>query len=228
MTPGRIRIARWACFAATLLSVVLAGAGALLLADEWPLPQVREVFSASRNHFVRVTPGDSWGDTFGFSGSPKGRYAKAEFYQRRDDGAYAPAGTITLLNPVAPVEYFVSDRGYLLTLDNWHNVGYGKVFALYSQGGGLVQSYELADLFSKEEIEAFDHSASSITWHKGATYLQADQKTLFVAIDDKGGDVSFDAETGAYRYCEWHGSATNFACRRTSANPVWRPFNSNE
>src|SRR5579872_5931999 len=79
--------------------------------DEWQTAQVREVFSSSRNYFVRVTPGDSWGDTVGFQGAKKGPYAKAEFYKLETDKSYKPVAEITLLNPVAPVEFFVSDNG---------------------------------------------------------------------------------------------------------------------
>jgi hypothetical protein len=211
---------------AWIVVLLLGCASTWLLADDWPAPQIREVFSVARNHFVRVTPGQSWGDVIGFTGSPKGSYAKAEFYQRRDDGAYMPRATVMLANPVAPVDFFVTDRGYLATLDNWHNRGYGKVFALYSPGGALIQSYELADLFSKEEIERFEHSVSSIAWHKGPAYLQADQKSLYVTVDEKGSGLSFNTETGAYQYCEWHDQA--FVCRRSNANRTWRPFNSNE
>ena len=52
-------------------------------ADEWTAPVVREVFSESREWFVRVVPGKSIGDTFGSAGAPKGPYARAEFYRRQ-------------------------------------------------------------------------------------------------------------------------------------------------
>lgn len=42
------------------------------------------------------------------------------------------SATVTLLNPVAPMEYFVTDGGFLMTLDNWHNMGYSKVVVIYS------------------------------------------------------------------------------------------------
>lgn len=220
MRKGRASRLSW------IAVLLLSCASAPLLADEWPAPQIREVFSAARNHFVRVTPGESWGDVVGFAGSPKGPHAKAEFYQRRADGAYAPVAVVPLVNPVAPVDFFVTDRGHLVTLDNWHNRGYGKAFVLYSPSGALIWSYDLADLFSKEEIEQFEHSVSSIMWHTGPAYLQADQKSLYITVDEKGGGISFNTETGAFQYCEWHGQA--FACRRSNTNRTWRPFNSNE
>ena len=81
-----------------------------------------------------------------------------------------------LLNPVAPVDAVVSKRGYLVTLDNWHNMGYGKVFALSGPDGAPIKSYELKDLFSKQEIELFEHSVSSIWWRKGPAYVDENQK----------------------------------------------------
>src|ERR1700730_18200271 len=143
-----------------------------VLGDEWPAPQVREVFSPNRNHFVRITPGASWGDSFGFGSSPRGPYARAQFHHRKDDSSYVPDTEMTLLNPVAPVESFVNDKGFLATVDNWHNTGYGKILALYSPSGAIVASYTLSDLFSDEEAEKFTHSVSSILWHTGSLYLQ--------------------------------------------------------
>ena len=78
-------------------------------ADSWVAPQVREVFSASRDHFVRVIPGKSVGDTIGFAGAAKGAYAAAEYYQRQPDRSYRLTATATLLNPVAPVDIFVTN-----------------------------------------------------------------------------------------------------------------------
>jgi hypothetical protein len=66
------------------------------------------------------------GDTIGFAGQKKGRYATAEFYRRAKDRSYRLIIEASLLNPVAPVEFLVADNGHLVTIDNWHNVGYAK------------------------------------------------------------------------------------------------------
>ena len=50
---------------AVALLVALAGASG---ADSWAAPQVKEVFSGSREWFVRVVPGTSIGETYGFAG----------------------------------------------------------------------------------------------------------------------------------------------------------------
>src|SRR3990170_2597840 len=149
---------------ALLLAAFVMAFAAPAHADSWVAPQVKEVFSASRDHFVRVIPGKSIGDTIGFAGEAKGAYAAAEFYRRQPDRSYRLTATATLLNPVAPVDVFVSNEGRLATIDNWHNRGYGKVLALYDAAGRPVKTYALADLFAKAEIAAFPHSVSSIHW----------------------------------------------------------------
>ena len=190
--------------------------------DEWPAPVMREVFSQSRAHFVRVLPGKSFGDTVGFSGTAKGPFATAEYYRLEKDRSYRLAATAPLLNPVAPAEFFVTDSGFLITLDNWHNRGYGKVVAFYTPEGKPIRAYELSDLFTKSEISRFDHSVSSIQWRKFAgDYIRPGGDTLNVTINDAGGAFVFDLR-GAYQYCETR--AGRFLCRVANQGRTWRAF----
>jgi len=204
---------------AALLALTLT---AVAQADDWPSPVIREVFSQSRAYFVRVVPGKSIGDTFGFSGAAKGPYATAEFYRLEKDRSYRLAATSPLLNPVAPVDFFVTDSGYLITLDNWHNTGYGKVVAFYTPLGKTIRAYELSDLFTKSEIEGFGHSVSSIQWRKSSgAYIRPGGDTLNITINDKGAGIIFELN-GAYQYCETR--AGNFQCRVANQDRTWRAF----
>lgn len=196
--------------------------GALTLADDWPGPITREIFSESREYFVRIIPGESVGDTFGFAGAKQGSYSMAEFYHRAKDRSYRFLTETILLNPVAPVVYFVSNDGHMATLDNWHNLGYGKVFVLYDSRGKVIRSYVLSDLFLPEEITAFPHSESSIHWRKSPTFIRSDQKTLLVTADDGGGFL-FSLETGTYKYCEYRGK--QYRCRNSNEGRQWEPNN---
>ena len=186
-----------------LLSALIPLVPCEAAADSWPQPQTKEVFSESREYFVRVIPGESLGDTIGFAGAKKGRYATAEFYRRGHDRSYSLVTQVDLLNPMAPVEFFVSNDGHLATLDNWHNLGYGKVVSVYDSRGELVRSYELSDLFQADELKEFSQSVSSIHWRTGPAYIRRDQKTLLVTVRS-GGDFLFGLETGRYKYCEYH------------------------
>jgi len=188
------------------------------LADSWARPQTREVFSESRRFFVRVVPGENLGDTMGFAGEKKGKYASAEFYGRAKDRSYKLTAQVFLLNPVAPVEFFVSDDGRLATLDNWHNLGYGNVVSVYDSRGRVVKSYALSDLFQTDELKDFSRSVSSVQWRKGPAYIRPDQKTLLVTVKS-GADLVFGLETGSYKYCEYH--ETVYRCRNTNQPRHW-------
>ena len=191
-----------------LLGTLLSVTTLAVRADDWAGPQTKEMFSASREYFVRVTPGESLGDTFGFAGEKKGKYAAAEFYHRNQDRSYSLVAEAVLLNPVAPVEFFVSNDGRLATIDNWHNVGYGKVVSIYDSRGKIVRSYELSDLFQDEEIKAFGRSVSSINWRNGPAYIRQDQKTLLITVKS-GADLLFGLETGRFKYCEYQENQGN-------------------
>lgn len=197
-----------------LLTVLLLALPAL--GDSWAAPRETEVFSPSREYFVRITPGESIGETQGFAGGKMGAHARAEFFQRGgNDRSYRFVREIELLHPVAPVDFFVADDGTLFTLDNWHNVGYGDVVAIYNADGKLVRNYRLADLFTAAEIDRMPHSVSSIWWHKGPKYLQPEKKTLYVMIDDKDGlSVEFLTD-GTYRFCG--GGNLNYKCWTSAA-----------
>jgi hypothetical protein len=179
-------------------------------ADSWAAPRIREAFSESREHFVRVLPGESLGDVYGFAGGKRGKYARAEFYRRGADRSYRLAAETELLNPVAPVEFFVADDGRLATLDNWHNLGHGKVVSIYDAAARLVRAYELHELFPAAEAGGFPRSVSSIHWRKGPAYVRADQQTLLVTVRP-GADFVFTLGSGDYKYCEPAGKT--FKCR---------------
>ena len=189
-------------------------------ADSWAAPTVTEVFSASRDHFVRITPGKSLGDTVGFAGSDKGPYAAAEFYARQPDRSYRLMHSATLLNPVAPVRFFVSNDGRLATVDNWHNAGFGKVVAIYDPAGKPVKAYELTDLFPRATVDAMPHSVSSIHWRGEAAYVREDQRTLYVHAANEGGFL-FGLETGRFTYCENHQGKQR--CRNANGDDAWHP-----
>ena len=189
-------------------------------ADSWASPRVREVFSESREYLVRILPGESFGDTLGFAGEKKGKYATAEFYRRAKDRSYQLVAEATLLNPVAPVEFSVADNGHLLTIDNWHNVGYGKVVCLYDSRGKPIRSYELRELFQPEEIEGFPRSASSLHWRKGPVYIRPDQKTVLITVRS-GAEFLFGMETGQFKYCEYQGKV--YRCRIANDPREWVP-----
>lgn len=192
---------------------------AVVSADSWPAATVAEVFSASRDHFVRIMPGGNLRELRGWQGAEAGSSATAEFYQRQPDRSYRLVRTVTLLNPVAPERFFVSDQGYLITIDNWANIGYGAVIAVYDPQGQLVKAHTLADLFSAQEIDDFERSVSSIWWHQGPIYLQPSAGALYIGIA-AGRDLTVEIDTGRYYFCETR--SEGYRCRDSNAGRQWQ------
>ncbi|MBC3928949.1 hypothetical protein [Undibacterium sp. CY21W] len=75
---------------------------------------------------MRVIPGKNLGEVSGFSGEKKGQPARAVYYRITETDNYVKFQEVELLNPIAPVDFAVSDAGELVTLDNWHNMGIGR------------------------------------------------------------------------------------------------------
>jgi hypothetical protein len=170
-------------------------------ADEWPAAKVQQIFSGNGLRFVRIVPGEGYGDTVGFKGSKTGAYARGEFYEKQPDRSYKLTADVALQNPVAPVEVLLSNRGYVLTFDNWHNAGYGKVVAIYRPNGELVRAYELEALYSAKQIEAIRTSGSSRWWRcRPFGFVDPDEQTKVYVSDHFGGTFVFDLSTGIHEY----------------------------
>ncbi|MEP6891221.1 MAG: hypothetical protein ABI955_11075 [Nitrospirota bacterium] len=46
------------------------------------------MFSGNGLHFVRIVPGEGYGDTVGLKGLKIGAYARGEFYETQSDRSY--------------------------------------------------------------------------------------------------------------------------------------------
>jgi hypothetical protein len=197
--------------------VVLAAVATLwpvprLDADDWLGPRVATVFSEDGQHFVRVTPGRDLGDTHGFAGAGKGAAARAEFYERQPDRSYRLVADVHLLNPVAPVDMLLSDRGFLVTFDNWANLGYGKVVAVYDHHGRPVASWELEQLYDSSRLREITHSVSSRWWRCSPFhFVDLERQTQVYVREALGGDFVFDLPGGKFTY---HGGS--LACQAAS------------
>lgn len=169
--------------------------------DSWPGARPFQVFSASANYFVRVVPGESIGDTVGFAGARKGRYARVLYYALQADRSYRLRHEITLQNPVAPVDLLLTDRGYFITFDNWHNLGYGNVVAIYAPTGKLVRSYELNQLYTATQLQKIPTSVSSRHWRCQPIHFvePTEQKSVYVP-EVLGGYFVFTLTTGEMVY----------------------------
>jgi hypothetical protein len=183
-----------------LIVLLLLGAGTAG-ADDWPGPRVFAAFSESGRFFVRIVPGESVGDTVGFAGAPKGRYATALLYALQADRGYRLQHEITLANPVSPLSALVADDGAFITFDNWHNVGFGQVVAIYAPTGRLVRGWELTDLYARDKVDTIPRSVSSRSWRCAPVHFvdPKEQKRVYVP-EALGGYFVFTLATGGVEY----------------------------
>lgn len=172
-----------------------------VMADSWPGPIVRNVFSENGQYFVRIIPGKSMGDVVGFAGSAKGPYARGEFYARQPDRSYKLVADAVLQNPISPTDGLVTNSGYLLTFDNWHNFGYGKAVAMYKPDGQLVRALTLEELYKDDRIRKIPTSVSSRWWRCSPHgFVDPDHQTEVFAFEHFGGTFTFKVQTGAFAY----------------------------
>jgi hypothetical protein len=179
-------------------------------ADSWPDATVKAVASESGEIVVRITPGTSIGDTYGFAGSPKGKFASAQWFRYRDN-RYELYQTAAMPNPVAPIQVAVANDGTMVTLDNWHNVGMGDIVVIYGPDGKLQNKYGLRDLYPVATIEKIERSVSSIWWRCMRSEPRIDRRNVLQIDDTLGGRFTFQLASGKQSYEAGAGAAE---CRR--------------
>jgi hypothetical protein len=169
------------------------------IADSWPSATVKAVVSENGQTVVRVIPGGSIGDTYGFAGSPKGKFASAQWFRFRET-RYELYQTQQLVNPVAPIHVAVANDGTMITLDNWHNVGFGDVVAIYAPDGKLLKRYRLEDLYSAAAIGKIRRSVSSIWWRCVENDPHIERNGTLQVDDTLGGRFTFHLGNGTHTY----------------------------
>ena len=152
--------------------------------------------SYNGTYVVRVQPGESVGDTYGFAGAKKGRYARASVFRAKGEDRYEKVREFDLLNPVAPIDFVVSNAGEVVTLDNWHNMGMGKVLVIYAPDGSVRTSYALSDIYSRTEVGRFEASVSSIWWRCNYPPFLGRGATKFEVMDKIGNTLEVSLGSG--------------------------------
>lgn len=184
---------------AFLVLVIFSASFNAAIADSWKSATVKAVVSENGTTIVRVIPGASIGDTYGFAGAAKGKFASAQWFRFREN-RYEPYQTMQLINPVAPINVAVANDGTVITLDNWHNVGYGDVVAIYAPNGKLRKKYRLDDLYTEAVIKKIKRSVSSIWWRCVTDHLYIEGNDTLEIDDTLGGRFRFQLKDGAYTY----------------------------
>lgn len=182
----------------TAVGILFFALAAVAHADSWIKAQPTGVVSSDGRLVVRIIPGSSMGEVYGFAGEPKSEHAVAMYYRLEDDDKFVFFKRISLMNPIAPVFSAVANSGELVTLDNWHNFGIGKVITIYTTQGTVLRSFGLADIYLPKEIETLSSSVSSIMWRCNTPpVLREGSEPTLMFLDRLGNVIKLNIRLGS-------------------------------
>lgn len=183
-----------------LFIVFLSLVSTRLYADSWSEPTVKRYHSNDSIYFVEIVPTkipEKYWEWKGAKPKKKHKYspadttvvpAHAKMY-RIENRDTVKVWEQKLVNPHTPVTALVSSDGkYLITFDDWYNVGYGpNVFVVYNEKGKLLKKYSLKDI-SPFPIDDYSLSISSIWWRCNMEFLSEDKLEVCFQQEDKKKD----------------------------------------
>jgi len=170
---------------ATLALTAALLATAVSRADTWALPKTFQVSSQDGRYRLTVVP-SALPDRSQMRRDASGRLvhpkATGKLEHKAEEGGYQTVWEQPLTNDVAPVQALVADDGTVVTLDNWHSVGWGpNVVVIYAPDGRLVRSMGLRDFLPPGEDIRLTYSVSSIWWGRGH-HLDEAQEDLILNL----------------------------------------------
>ncbi len=122
--------------------------------DSWSHPEEQIVESPNGKYRLFLVPEDYKKKTPPTIALEKLNHHKNEIVYKK-----AP------VNEISPVEIYVSDSGYVITLNDWLRSGYKHSLVIYDPKGNIIRDSRLEDMFTEEEIEnKVEPSVSSRRW----------------------------------------------------------------
>jgi hypothetical protein len=171
-------------------------------ADDWPAPRVQNVFSSTGRYFVRIVPAAAITGVAGSAGTSNQVRAHGEFYMRLPDRSYRLVADVALRNRVSPTYAIVTDDEYVVTFDDWLQMGIGEVMAFYRPTGALIRAVTIEELYKPDKLMQIPRSISSRQWRCGVFYTSptgVNDESLTV-VEHFGGSFVLHATTGTFEY----------------------------
>jgi len=173
--------------------IALATAAALwgaasAAADSWAAPQEEDYYAANDAYYLHVVPGAGV------------LHARGTLVHVLIGDDVEEVWSRELENPTAPVEVLVARDGrYVVTSDDWGQVGYGpNVVVIYGPGGELVRKFALEDLLTEAEVAAVPGSVSS-RWWRGDNELDEVEGVIVLRVVTGGATAEGKPQTREVR-----------------------------
>ena len=153
-----------------LVTTLLCAIATIASADSWGPIEQTEFFSENRKHMLRIEPHLDW--------STKPGHCLATLFQG-DKTIWSRY----LINNHAPVRVFVADSGkYVITMDEWHNVGDLPV-VIYGGRGDLIRVHSTDSLGLKDDVQHIKMTISSYWWNEDSiSFFGPNDEKLFIRL----------------------------------------------
>lgn len=139
-------------------------------ADSWSRPEEKIIESPNGKYRLSLVPGDYKKKTPPTIALEKLNHHVNEIVYKR-----AP------VNEISPVEIYISDSGYVITLNDWLMSGFKHSFVIYDPKGNIIRDSRLEDMFSEEEIEnKVKRTVSSRRWRYLGEKPYFNDNTFFI------------------------------------------------
>jgi hypothetical protein len=177
-----------------LAAMLLVLFAASVLADSWLPPSIRQYASADGQWRLTIYPRPLTNQLNYFkdkvdgkrnAGGVPGESQKSPIghMEHRVRGRWATVWKEPLVNDVAPVDAVVSNRGEVVTLDNWHSMGWGgDAIVIYAASGNRVRKFGLEDFLPEYYVEALPRTVSSIHWRGDARIDEAKRQLVLPIV----------------------------------------------
>ena len=167
--------------------------------DSWVPAKPISVIDTTGKYVLKSYQGNNLGAVWGFAGEKKGENARFEVYRfNKNKRSFEFLSEFISNNPISPVYVFISKYGNITTIDNWHNMGVGKVITIYTFRGTIKNTFTLDQIYSDKEIKNITASTSSFHWRCSEPFFDEfegkviveDFKKNLIQIDPNNGSIS--------------------------------------
>ena len=141
--------------------------------DEWGPVEQTEFFSPAHKYTLKIQPDPDWPNKPGHCSATLFRLGpKKEMVWSRD-----------LINDQAPGRVYVADSGeYVLTMDEWGNVGKLPV-VIYGRRGVLIRVHSIESLGLDDDILKIKQTVSSQWWNEDSiSFFSADEELFLTRL----------------------------------------------
>lgn len=157
----------------SLLVIVTVCAIGVAYADQWTFPRMLSIRSDSGNFLVTITPAPY---------SPNNPIpCIARMFLCRENGDDSLIWRRPLINSIRPLEALLTNKGQLVTFDNWGGAGTDNAVTVYDKNGLLLRTHHFDSLIPASLVPGMSASVSSIWWWASA-FVEAESDTLCVLV----------------------------------------------